>query len=62
MVQCEVCGGKGYIPFIKPDGAVSRCAELVCPDCGGYNHERDFADANMPDPQPEDFDSLARPY
>ena len=54
--KCSTCQDMGYIPFAKPDGTISRFAQIVCPDCGGYNHERDYADANIPDRQPDDFD------
>lgn len=53
---CQTCQNTSYIPFVKPDGLVSKFAQVVCPECEGYNHERNYADANLPDRQPEDFD------
>ena len=56
MIQCEKCSESGYVPLVLPDNSVSRHAKMVCPECGGYSHERDYADANMLGSQSDDFD------
>ena len=53
---CPRCKDTHYIPFIKSDGTMSQYAQVICPDCGGYDHAQSYADANMPDRQPDDYD------
>lgn len=48
-VFCEKCNNTGLLPFIKPDGSISKFARVFC-ECREADHEY------CPTPRPQDID------